>query len=197
MKQHQKETQEGENLRIGKQIRDLRKAKGITLTTMAERIDRSVGYVSQVERGVSALPITVLQAISEILDVQISWFFHTDREAPVDELDHIVRHNNRRSLNFAGTGMREELLSPTLSGQLQMVLSTLEPGSGRQASRRRKSEEAGYILSGSLELGIGEKVFHLSAGDSFALTGEEPHWLRNLSEEEEVVIVWTLAGANY
>ena len=197
MKQGHKDSMESENLRIGKQIRDLRKAKGITLTAMAEKIDRSVGYVSQVERGVSALPIPVLQAISEILDVQISWFFHADREAPVEELDHIVRHHNRRSLNFAGTGMREELLSPTLSGQLQMVLSTLEPGSGRQASRRRKSEEAGFVLSGHLELGIGEKVFHLGTGDSFALTGDEPHWLRNLSDEEDVVIVWTLAGANY
>ncbi len=46
--------------RIGLQIRDLRKAKGITLSAIAEKISRSVGYVSQVERGVSSLTISVL-----------------------------------------------------------------------------------------------------------------------------------------
>lgn len=82
---------DNENLRIGRQIRDLRKAKGITLATLAEKINRSVGYISQVERGVSSLPIAVLQSISDVLGVKVSWFFHTDNEAPLEELNHIVR----------------------------------------------------------------------------------------------------------
>ncbi|MEH6576831.1 MAG: cupin domain-containing protein [Amphritea sp.] len=197
MSQQRKDSIDSENLRIGRQIRDLRKAKGITLTTMAEKISRSVGYVSQVERGVSSLPIPVLQAICEVLGVNISWFFHADSQAPLEELNYIVRGDNRRSLNFAGTGIREELLSPRLSGQLQMILTTFSPGAGSQESRQRKGEEAGYVQSGSLELGIGDKVFMLQAGDSFSLTGDDPHWARNPSAEEEAVVVWTLAGPNY
>ncbi|WP_028471023.1 helix-turn-helix domain-containing protein [Neptunomonas japonica] len=197
--QHQpsKDTAESENLRIGSQIRDLRKAKGITLIAMAEKIKRSVGYVSQVERGVSSLPIPVLQAISEVLGVQISWFFHTDQHPPLDERNHIVRHDARRSLNFSGTGIREELLSPRLSGQLQMILTSFSPGAGSRESRERKGEEAGFIQSGSLELGIGNKVFQLKAGDSFSLTGDEPHWVLNSSSDEDAVVIWTLAGASY
>ncbi|WP_325073284.1 helix-turn-helix domain-containing protein, partial [Pseudomonas guariconensis] len=34
-------------------IRDLRKFKGLTLGELAQRIGRSVGFLSQVERGVS------------------------------------------------------------------------------------------------------------------------------------------------
>ncbi|MFW8632299.1 helix-turn-helix domain-containing protein [Vibrio natriegens] len=41
-------------------MRDFRKVKGITLAEMAERIQLSMGYVSQVERGVSSLPIPKL-----------------------------------------------------------------------------------------------------------------------------------------
>lgn len=188
---------DAENLRIGRQIRDLRKAKGITLTTMAEKIGRSTGYVSQVERGVSALPIPVLQAISELLGVNISWFFHTDSKVCEDELNYVVRSGSRRSLNFAGTGIREELLSPRLSGQLQMILTTFAPGAGSTESRQRKGEEAGLVQSGTLELGIGDKVFQLQAGDSFSLNDDQPHWVRNPSDEEEAVVVWTLAGAGY
>lgn len=194
MTQKKQVARDNENLRIGAQIRDLRKAKGITLITMAEKIGRSVGYVSQVERGVSALPIPVLQAISQVLDVQISWFFHADGEVPLNEVDHIVRSAARRSLNFSGTGIREELLSPRLSGQLQMVLTTFAPSAGSQESRQRKGEEGGLVQSGTLELGIGDKRFLLSAGDSFILSGDEPHWSRNPSQEEETIVIWTLAG---
>ncbi|GGK71922.1 helix-turn-helix domain-containing protein [Amphritea balenae] len=193
MGQQKKDSMEQENLRIGRQIRDLRKSKGVTLTVMAEKIGRSVGYVSQVERGVSSLPIPVLQAISEVLGVQISWFFHADSDVPSDELNHIVRSHVRRSLNFSGTGIREELLSPRLSGHLQMILTTFAPGAGSQESRVRKGEEAGLVQSGTLELGIGDKRFLLQAGDSFSLAGNEPHWTRNPTDSDTVV-VWTIAG---
>lgn len=187
---------DSENLRIGAQIRDLRKAKGITLIAMAERIKRSVGYVSQVERGVSSLPIPVLQSISEVLGVSISWFFHTDHPAPFDEHNYIVRHDSRRSLNFTGTGIREELLSTRLSGQIQMILTTFAPGAGSRTSRQRKGEEVGLVQSGVLELGVGDKIFQLQAGDSFSLTSDEAHWARNPSKEETIV-VWALAGSSY
>jgi len=188
---------EKESLRIGRQIRDLRKAKGVTLITLAEKIGRSVGYVSQVERGVSSLPIPTLQAISEVFGVQISWFFHADTQAPADEVNYIVRAHARRSLNFSGTGIREELLSPRLSGQLKMVLTTFSPGAGNKEPRKRKGEEGGIVQSGKLELGVADKSFLLTAGDSFSLTEEDSHWVRNPSATEDAVVVWTLNGGSY
>lgn len=194
MSKTRKEAADSENLRIGRQIRDLRKAKGITLVEMAENIQRSVGYISQVERGVSALPIPVLQSICNVLGVQISWFFHTENETPMEELNHIVRRESRRSLNFAGTGISEELLSPRLSGQLKMILTSFAPGAESNESRQLKGEEGGLLQSGKLELQIGDKVFMLNAGDSFTLTGEETYRARNPSDSEDAVVVWTVTG---
>ena len=181
-----------DNIRIGLQIRDLRKSKRVTLASLAEMVNKSVGYLSQVERGVSALPIPVLQAISAALDVQISWFFHGDNDAPADEQKYIVRRETRRTLNYSGMGIREELLTPRLSGQLQMIMTTLEPGaSGGSEPRQRKDEEGGYVRSGILELTIGSDVFTLNAGDSFSLSGDEPHLVRNPSDKDTEVI-WVL-----
>jgi len=194
MTKKRKEAADSENLRIGRQIRDLRKAKGITLIEMAENIQRSVGYVSQVERGVSALPIPVLQSICDVLGVQISWFFHTDTEVPMEELNHIVRRETRRSLNFSDSGIREELLSPRLSGQLQMILTTFAPGSKSSESRKLKGEEGGLVQSGSLELMINDKLFRLKAGDSFTLSGDDQYKANNPSETEDAVVVWTITG---
>ena len=117
-----------EGLAIGEQIRDLRKAKRMTINELASRIDRSIGYVSQIERGLSAVTINVLQQIAGALDVQISWFFQGNANAPKEERDLIVRRANRRRLRFGGSGVTEELLSPNLSGQIELILTRFEPG---------------------------------------------------------------------
>lgn len=187
-----------DSVRIGRQIRDLRKAKGITQTYIAEKIGRSVGYVSQIERGISSLPIPVLQAIGELLEVPITWFFHTETQQNDDELNYVVRSSSRRHLEFSGTGISEELLSPWLSGGIVMILTTFAPGAGSdQKPRKRKGEEAGFVQSGSLELTIGNKSFVLNPGDSFSITGDEPHFVKNPSETENAVILWVMTPATY
>ena len=185
-------------VRIGLQIRDLRKAKGITLSAIAEKIGKSVGYVSQVERGVSSLPISVLQSMSEVLGVQITWFFHTDNQQKADEVNYVVRHDSRRRLDFSDTGIREELLSPWLSGNLLMILTTFPPGvETSKEPRVRKGEEAGILQSGQLELTIGDKLFTLGQGDSFSIVGDEQHFVKNPSLDEDAVVLWVMGSPGY
>lgn len=187
-----------EAVRIGQQIRDLRKAKRITLQAMAETIGRSVGYVSQVERGVSVLPIPTLQSISTLLGVQVTWFFHTETEQPIEELGHVVRKESRRHLNFAGTGIKEELLSPTLSGEMLMILTTFAAqAESDQQQRKRNGEEGGYIKAGQLHLSIGNDVFKLKAGDSFTISKDETYTIKNPSATEEARVVWVICPPSY
>ncbi|OIN08926.1 helix-turn-helix domain-containing protein [Oceanisphaera psychrotolerans] len=188
---------EHDDLRIGQQIRDLRKSRKMTLSTLAAKVNKSVGYLSQVERGVSSLPIGVLQTIGDALGVRASWFFQPGDDLPSQEREYIVRADRRRSMAFSGIGAREELLSPRLSGQLILIMTRLAPGgSGGEVPRQRKGEEAGYVEAGQLELTIGEQTFLLEAGDSFSITGEEPHLIHNPGDTETRV-VWVMAGVDY
>ncbi|NND82646.1 MAG: cupin domain-containing protein [Gammaproteobacteria bacterium] len=189
---------EQESIRIGRQIRDLRKAKKMTLQDMADAISRSVGYVSQVERGVSSLPIPLLQQISKVLDVQITWFFHAAEQQPLREIGHIVRAGARRQIKFAGTGIKEELLSPSLGGESLMLLVTLATSAESDAQpRTRESEESGYILSGELLLTVDGEDFELGEGDSFSIAAEEAHHLRNTSKVEDCKIIWIITPPFY
>jgi transcriptional regulator with XRE-family HTH domain len=60
---------------LGELIRDLRRARGLTLQELADRIGKSVGYLSQVERNKSTLSIAALMDISRALGVPMNWFF--------------------------------------------------------------------------------------------------------------------------
>jgi len=60
-------------------IHDLRKFKNLTLGELAERINRSVGFLSQVERGVSRPTVADLTAISEALGVSTAYFYNLSK----------------------------------------------------------------------------------------------------------------------
>lgn len=59
---------------IGSRIKDARRSRGLTQDVLAEKLDVTVGYVSQVERGVTKINLDLLAAISEILDWNIEDF---------------------------------------------------------------------------------------------------------------------------
>jgi len=180
---------------IGSQIRELRKVKGRTLQQIADAAGISVGYLSQIERNQSQLPIGVLKKICDALDVHMNWFFQPSPDIPAEERDLIVRAANRRRLTFTGLGIQEELLSPNLGGPLELLYSTIEPGAD-SGDYSHDGAEAGIVISGVLDLWIGEKFFQLNAGDSFAFDSTETHRCAN-SGREPVKAVWVITPPHY
>ena len=59
---------------IGNRIKKARKSNGITQDVLAEKLNVSVGYVSQVERGITKISLDLLGAISSILECDIAEF---------------------------------------------------------------------------------------------------------------------------
>lgn len=182
---------------IGVEIRSLRKARGLTLEDLAAKIGRSVGYISQVERGISPLTIPNLKAIAEVLGVGINWFFRGEASQDADEKDIIVRRNNRQKLEFPGTGVREELLSPRLNGLFELIIGSFAPGAETgDAKYAQTGEEGGMVISGELELIIDGKSHHLMAGDAFTFPLSAPHKARN-STDKETTVLWVIAPPTY
>ncbi len=181
---------------VGHLIRDLRKAKRITLVDLAERIGRSLGYVSQVERGISEVSITTLKEIADALEVQISWFFQGGSTAPLEERDLVVRRGQRKQLNFARTGVTEELLSPHMRGASLMILGTFDPAASTGAPSEREAEESGLVLEGTLTVEIDGQVIKLETGDSFVIPAGAKRTCKNLANKR-CVVAWCLVPAIY
>lgn len=180
---------------IGGQIRQLRKVKNKTLQQVADDAGISVGYLSQIERNQSQLPIGVLKKICDALDVHMNWFFQPSADVPPEERDTVVRVQNRRKLTFTGLGIHEELLSPNLGGPLELLLSTIEPGAD-SGDYSHDGVEAGLVMSGTLDLWIGDNFFRLNAGDSFSFKSTETHRCAN-SGNEPAKVVWVITPPHY
>ena len=57
---------------IGERIKRMRKSNGVTQEVLAEHLDVSIGYVSQVERGITKISLDLLAAISTVLGCDIA-----------------------------------------------------------------------------------------------------------------------------
>jgi len=181
--------------KIGREIRGLRKAKGLTLSELAEKSGLSIGYLSLLERDRATPSINALHAISRALGVTISWFFDANA-APVDERGFVVRRARRRRLEFSA-GIVDELLSPSLEGSLELLASRFPPGaSSGDAPYTHNGEEAGVVVRGTLELWVDGKHFVLKAGDSFGFPSSLPHRYCNPGSEETEVI-WAITPPSY
>lgn len=178
---------------VGARIRDLRKAKGLTLQALAQATDLSVGHLSQIERERSAPSVRSLNVIARALGVNVSWFFPDPEGAA--EADVVVRAARRPALRFA-SGIRDELLCPTLGGKLEMLLCTFEPGAHSGDLYAHDGEEAGYVAEGRLELRLEDEVHVLKAGDSFHFECRRPHGYANPGDRRAVV-VWCVTPPHY
>ncbi|WP_299617529.1 cupin domain-containing protein [Pelagibius sp.] len=179
---------------LGRDLRALRKTRGVTLADLALKVGRSVGYLSQVERGLSELSIGDLRKLATALDAPLSWFF-VHEGVPAEERGTVVRASARRALGSVADGLTEELLSPDLGGTFEVIRSLFEPGAELKDFARRESEETGYLVSGELELWIGSQHFHLTAGDSFRIDREPFRW-RNPGRLR-CEVVWVIAPPTY
>jgi transcriptional regulator with XRE-family HTH domain len=187
------EQDNGDRLLAG-DIRALRKARGLTLAEIALKLSRSVGWVSQVERGLSVPSLGDLRAFASLFDVPISLFFSHD--VPVEEeRGVVVRAGSRRSLGTSESGLVEELLSPDLGGSFEMLRSVFAPGAELKTETRRPTEEAGYVATGTFEIEIDGVWHRLGEGDSFRFEGKPFRW-RNPGAEPAVVI-WVVSPPVY
>ena len=181
---------------VGSEIRSLRNARDISLQDLAAGTGLSIGYLSQIERGKSSPTVDALYTISRALGVTISWFFKPSNEKSAIEQDIVVRAEQRRRLKFS-SGITDELLSPNLNRQLELLRCTFAPGAtSGQAAYAHRGEETGVVISGRLEVWVGDKHFVLVAGDSFAFESHLPHRYRNPGRTKTVVI-WAITPPSY
>ena len=180
---------------IGEQLRELRQVKNLTLRHVADKAGISVSYLSQLERNQSRLPIGVLKKLADVLGVHMNWFFQRTGDGDATERDVVVRAANRRRMSFTGLGITEELLSPNLSGPLELLVSTIEPGADSE-DYSHDGAEAGLVMSGTLDLWVAGRYFRLLEGDSFSFRSTEVHRCANPTESPTKVL-WVITPPHY
>src|SRR4051794_39207729 len=177
---------------VGQRIRDLRRSRKLSLEAVAARTDLSIGFLSQIERGLSSPSLRVLATIADVLGVGIAGLFGAKKTAATGSDAIVTRQQQRAELNLWRTGISKQLLSPSGSdGRLNLFLVHMEPdGSTGDELYTHDGEEAGLVLEGEMKLTVDAETWTLKTGDSFRFASRRPHRFSNPSNKAKAVVLW-------
>ena len=155
---------------IGAKIRNLRNQNGLTQEELADRTELTKGFISQMERGLTAPSVSTLLDIVECLGNNLSDFFHEENELQIvypkeDYFEKEDEHKN--SITW--------LIATAQSRSMEPILVQLQPGQSMPEDKPHEGEEFGYVLDGEIRLHYGEDVYTVRKGDSFIFPANRKH----------------------
>ena len=170
-----------DSLQLGVHLRRLRQQRGEPLSTVAESVGISIGFLSNLERSRSGASVSIMRKLAKYYGINILDFFDS-REASGP----LVRPKDRKILE-GGPGVHMELLA---SGQISMEphLFRIEPEAESGESYSHEGEEFLYVIRGQLNITLEEKLFNLRAGDSFYFSSHTPHYWCNPGETTTLIL---------
>ena len=180
---------------LGERIRGLRKRRKMTLSQLADSAGLSTGYISQIERNLAYPSIPALVKIARSLGVTVQWFFAGASPVPQEERGYVVRRGNRLQIQYEG-GIIDELVTPKMSLQVEMIYTRLPSGTESAESYAHDGDGVGFVIFGELDIWVGERHFHLYEGDSCSYSSGEPHRYKN-SGEREAIVMWAISPPSF
>jgi quercetin dioxygenase-like cupin family protein len=107
-----------------------------------------------------------------------------------------IKHQPRSKRYYFDVGIGSVCLSGADTGGAYCLLDIgLAPGMAVPRHPHTREDEAYYVLSGELEVVVGDEVFILRAGDTLIAPRDIPHQLRNSGDvENHYLIMFSPSG---
>ncbi|MEG1576070.1 MAG: XRE family transcriptional regulator [Clostridium sp.] len=179
------------NITIGAKVKALRISKNYTLKQLSEGTGLSVGFLSQMERGISSIAIDSLAKIADVLNFPLANLF--DSNAPVSQ-DPIVHGYNLECTKATPEIVQYILSNNSSEYDILPRLFHLMPQAGGDKSEvvmlTHVGEEFIYILEGIVTVCLREREYILYPGDSIQIHSNERHnWINRTNKVAKLLSI--------
>ena len=175
---------------LGKRLRAERIRQTSTLKQVEGKSGVSATHISQIERGITWPTVNALDKISRALDRSMSYFLE---EIELPEISIISGDRDPMVLCEEPRVTMKPLTNGIPGGKLHFYLLEAEPANGSNgyiSDHVHEGDECGCVLSGNLEIKVGDEVFNLKQGDSIHFSATKKHGIRNIGDSKSQSI-WT------
>jgi transcriptional regulator with XRE-family HTH domain len=169
--------------KLGLRVRELRRAKGLTLNDLAESSGVSRAMISKVERGEKNPTLVVAAGISEGLGVALSRLVGIEERRGVV----VVPRNRRMVMRDPETGFERQLLSPTFGNRgVEFIRNVIPEGSssGEFPPHKRGVQEYVVVERGSVAAVLDGETHVLEEGDALYFEADVAHRFGNVGVGE-------------
>jgi|SRR5579884_357334 len=171
---------------LGQRLRDIRKARGLSLAGVAHSTAISPSFLSLVELGKSDITIGRLTRLAEFYKIS---FDELLGGAEAEELD-IIRGHGRQLIHSPAEGIDIFMLTSSTRGTMLPMVLEFEPGAELAEYGKHRGEEFVHVVEGTLGLEVeGAEPRELKAGDSAYYSAERPHLFRNASSKKPLTLL--------
>ena len=169
---------------IGPKVKELRNMRGYSLQQLSDRSEVSPAAIHKVEQGNMVPTITTLLKLAAALDRPVSYFVDEEDSPPAEVV--YTPANARRAVYTSHSGIDLEAISgPYGRYFVAGAVAVLEPGaSSGEEPLRHAGEELIYVLSGTMEVDVGDQSVRLSTGDSVHFRSNRDHRWRNPTKKQ-------------
>ncbi len=173
------------HMEIGRKLKELRVAKGLTQEELADRAELSKGFISQIERDLTSPSIATLIDILQCLGTTPGEFFREEAE------EQVVFHNGDyfEKLDEELKHKIEWIIPNAQKNMMEPIRLTLQPGGKTYPDNPHEGEEFGYVLSGSITIHLGQHSYRAKKGESFYFIPHSTHYI-STSSKSGASIIW-------
>lgn len=161
---------------IGRRLRGARERLGLSQRQLARQSGVANATISQIEAGKLNPTVSMLKRILDGIPVSLGEFFGDKFE----ERDKVFfRATDLTEIADGGVSFRQ--VGASLRGRaIQLIQECYQPGSGTgKHAITHEGEECGIVLSGRLEVTVGDETAVLGKGDAYYFKSSNPHQFRN------------------
>ncbi|MCI1930771.1 MAG: XRE family transcriptional regulator [Clostridia bacterium] len=175
-----KHSAENLNQIIAKNLKELRRVRGITLDDAAEATGVSKSMLGQIERCECGPSVATLWKISTGLKISFTYLM-TEEHSDV----YIVDNKEMVPLTNGNPGFRLYPVFPIGPGQdFEILYIELDSGAISSSTPHEKgTEEFTLVYAGTLELHVSDKIYSVKAGHSIHYSGDQPHSYANRNDD--------------
>jgi transcriptional regulator with XRE-family HTH domain len=167
---------------LGKRIREERLRQSKTLKDVEGRSGVSATHISQIERGITWPTVNALHKVATALQKNTSFFLE---EVELPEIC-VSTGANPVILSEKPRVVMQPLTNGIPGGKLHFYMLTVEPDGGAAKfvpGHEHEGDECGWVLSGRIQVKIGDEIKELKKGDAIHFNGTKFHGIRNLGNE--------------
>ncbi|HDI78519.1 MAG TPA: cupin domain-containing protein [Desulfobacteraceae bacterium] len=178
-------------MNVGERLRKVREEKGLSLRDVYHRTDIEESYLKGVEEGKISPPLGVLIKLSKALDMKLGYFISGEEVRPYT----IVRKGERKLVSRYDSdrakyyGYEYLSLAPYKKDRhMEPFLITLKPSKAEEERSSHDGQEFIFVLSGKMEVRLGDEVHVLEPGDSIYYDSTVPHLVKCYGDQEAKIL---------
>lgn len=162
-------------INIGKKIRALRLQNNFTQEELANQLDLTKGYISQIENNLTSPSMQTLFSILDVLGTDVHGFFSNEEEQIVvfkkDDVEEKVDEQLKHRIHC--------LIPNAQKHEMQPIIIDIAPDGQSTIDLPHVGEEFGYVLEGQVTLVYNKKRHVIRKGETFYYRANKEHYLLN------------------